>query len=530
VNYQKAPFPWFGGKADASPYVWAALGDVPHYIEPFAGSLAVLLHRPHPANRPYYSETIADIDALVTNFWRSIQLKPQETAEAASYPVSELDKHARGCFLLNWRQSEATARLAGDPRFCDPVIAGWWAWCVSCSIGAWGVGGPWWPDENGILRKRSRGTGVDGKRPHISNNGQGVNHAGAREPGVDGKRPHLSDSGQGINRQTTREIGVIGNRPEIVDNGRGVNHAGTRETGVLGNLPHLTDSGKGVNRPQSREPGVKGDLPHISKTGQGVNHASMREPGVVGRLPEVNSDGRGVNHPRTRELGVAGDLPHFTSNGQGVNHASMREPGVIGSSTDPQDDVETAIANDYEETGGYHPMTMPEVRRWFAFLSARLRHVRIINGDWSGAINGSYERLLTSGASLTLPVRQGKGPCGVFLDPPYGIDDRDISLYGENDSLQVAARVREWCLEHGDDPRYRIVYAGFDQEGEALVAAGWREVEWFRGGFLKGGMGNLKGNKVDGPGHQQHRERLWLSPHCLTASEPDEPEQPTLEL
>jgi len=481
VNYQKAPFPWFGGKADASPYVWAALGDVPHYIEPFAGSLAVLLHRPHPANRPYYSETVADIDGFVTNFWRSVQLKPQETAEAASYPVSELDKHARGCFLLKWRQSEATARLAGDPTFCDPVIAGWWAWCVSCSIGAWGIGGPWWPDENGILRKRMRGTGVSGDGPEIVTNGRGVNHASMREPGVDGMRPHLSNNGQGVNHASMREPGVLGNRPEIVDDGRGVNSAQAREPGVLGNIPDLNKLG-GVNSAQSREPGVTGDRVFL------------------------------------------------TSNGQGVNRQTTREPGVIGISPEPQDDVEAAIARDYEETGGYHPMTMPEVRRWFAFLSARLRHVRIINGDWSGAINGSYERLLTSGASLTLPVRQGKGPCGVFLDPPYGVDDRDASIYGENDSLQVAARVREWCLKHGDDPRYRIVYAGFDQEGEALVAAGWREVEWFRGGFLKGGLGNMKREKGDGPGHQQHRERLWLSPHCLTASEPSEPEQPALEL
>jgi hypothetical protein len=394
VNYQKAPFPWFGGKADAAPAVWAALGDVPHYVEPFAGSLAVLLRRPHPANRPYCSETVADIDALVTNFWRSVQLKPQEAAEAASYPVSELDKHARGCFLLKWRKSEATAHLAGDPTFCDPVVAGWWAWCVSCSIGAWGTGGPWWPDENGILRKRNR------------------------EPGAKASLPHLGDNGRGVNRQTTRE------------------------------------------------PGVKGDIPDLNKHG-------------------------------------------------GVNSAQVREPGMVGSPPNPQDDVESAIASDYEETGGYHPMTMPEVRRWFAYLSARLRHVRIINGDWTGAINGSYERVLTSGATLTLSVRQGKGPCGVFLDPPYGVDDRDTSLYGDNDSLQVAARVREWCLEHGDDPRYRIVYAGFDQEGSALVAAGWREVEWFRDGLFKGGMGKQKRNKGDGPGHQQHRERLWLSPHCL---------------
>jgi hypothetical protein len=504
VNYQKAPFPWFGGKADASPYVWAALGDVPHYIEPFAGSLAVLLRRPHPANRPYYSETVADIDALLTNFWRSVQLKPQETAEAASYPVSELDKHARGCFLLKWRQSEATARLSGDPTFCDPVIAGWWAWCVSCSIGAWGIGGPWWPDENGILRKRKRGTGAQCSRQHISDDGQGVNHAGAREPGV------------------------LGNLPLLVSNGQGVNRPQSREPGVKGDLPNLHNLGD-VNSAQSREPGVVGRLPEANSDGRGVNHPRTREPGVLGNIPDLNKLG-GVNSAQARKPGVTGDRVFLTSNGQGVNRQTTREPGVIGGSADPQDDVDAAIARDYEETGGYHPMTMPEVRRWFAFLSARLRHVRIINGDWSGAVNGSYERLLTSGASLTLPVRQGKGPCGVFLDPPYGVDDRDASIYGENDSLQVAARVREWCMEHGDDPRYRIVYAGFDQEGEALVAAGWREVEWFRGGFLKGGLGNMKRERGDGPGHQQHRERLWLSPHCLTASEPSEPEQPALEL
>lgn len=41
-----APFPWFGGKRKVAPEVWAALGDPDNYIEPFAGSLAVLLNRP----------------------------------------------------------------------------------------------------------------------------------------------------------------------------------------------------------------------------------------------------------------------------------------------------------------------------------------------------------------------------------------------------------------------------------------------------------------------------------------------------
>lgn len=42
----KAPFPWFGGKSRAADLVWSRFGDVQNYVEPFAGSLAVLLARP----------------------------------------------------------------------------------------------------------------------------------------------------------------------------------------------------------------------------------------------------------------------------------------------------------------------------------------------------------------------------------------------------------------------------------------------------------------------------------------------------
>ena len=42
----RAPFPWFGGKSRAADLIWPRFGDVPNYVEPFAGSLAVLLGRP----------------------------------------------------------------------------------------------------------------------------------------------------------------------------------------------------------------------------------------------------------------------------------------------------------------------------------------------------------------------------------------------------------------------------------------------------------------------------------------------------
>jgi hypothetical protein len=385
---RKTPWPWFGGKSDAAEHVWSALGDVEHYVEPFAGSLAVLLRRPRPCNRAYFSETVNDADGLLVNAWRAIQLSPDATAEAASWPVTEADLHARHLAILRWRAERDVERLMGDPAFHDPVIAGWWIWGQS----AW-IGSGW-----------------------CSGRGRWI-------VGADGR----------------------------------------------------------ITRRERDEPGVARKLPFLSADGQGVNSAAAREPGVARQLPFLSNDGQGVNSAAAREPGVARQLPFLSADGQGVNSAAAREPGV----------------------GDYHPLTMPEVLRWFAYLSARLRHVRILNGDWA--------RACTGGAVKSLRVRQG-GAAGVFLDPPYSGEVRDADLYAV-DSGTVAADVRAWCVEHGDDPQIRIVLAGFDTEHVDLEARGWRAVEWFRAGFLRGGMGNTSGDNE----HQQWRERLWLSPHCLGA-------------
>jgi DNA adenine methylase len=435
-NLNKAPFVYFGGKSQAAPTIWESLGDCNHYVEPFMGSLAVLLNRPHEANRSYYSETVNDLDGLLVNAWRAIQIHPDATADAASNPVAEADLHARHSALNRWRAEHELEHLMGDPAFCDPVMAGWWIWGQSCWIGSgWCSGrGPWVVDETGRLVKRvGPGEGQNRVLPHIGDNGHGVNHAGAREPGVSRQRPHIGNNGSGVNHAGAREPGVSRQRPHIGDDGSGVNHAGAREPGVSRQRPHLSGDGQGVNWPQAREPG-----------------------------PEFWDD-------------------------------------------DPE--IE------------YHPVTMPEVLRWFRFLSARLRHVRILNGDW--------KRAVTKGASLTLSVRQGLGPCGVFLDPPYAASaGRDEDVYS-CDSLTVAHDAADWALEHGDDPRYRIVLAGFEGEhAERFETAGWRCVEWFKAGFLRGGMGNVTGIA----GGQQARERLWCSPHCLVPEEPSVEALPPLAL
>jgi hypothetical protein len=157
----KPPGPWFGGKATIAHEVWARLGSPSHYIEPFAGMLGVLLGRPgfDPARRRW-TETVNDADGLLCNFWRSASLHPDATAEAADWPVNELDLHARHAHLIARREA-ITERLRSDPRWCDPEMAGWWVW----GAGAW-IGDGW-------------GSRAARTMPMIGHSGRGIHTIGA---------------------------------------------------------------------------------------------------------------------------------------------------------------------------------------------------------------------------------------------------------------------------------------------------------------------------------------------------------------
>ena len=195
----KAPFPWFGGKRKVAVDVWDRFSDVKNYVEPFFGSGAVLLGRP---NTPQL-ETINDLDGYVANFWRSIKLKPEETAEHADNPVNENDLHARHVWLLQRRET-LQASLDGDPDFCDPKVAGWWVWGSCCWIGSGfcSGNGPWWVnDARQLVHLGDNGRGVNRKLVHLGDNGRGVNR----------KLVHLADNGQGVNRK----------RVHLADNGQG---------------------------------------------------------------------------------------------------------------------------------------------------------------------------------------------------------------------------------------------------------------------------------------------------------------------
>src|SRR5580704_17883390 len=93
----KAPFPWFGGKSKVANLVWDRFGDVQNYVEPFFGSGAILLSRPHDPG----TETINDLDCMVANFWRALQNDPAAVAKHADNPVNEADQHARHLWLCS---------------------------------------------------------------------------------------------------------------------------------------------------------------------------------------------------------------------------------------------------------------------------------------------------------------------------------------------------------------------------------------------------------------------------------------------
>ena len=171
----KAPFPYFGGKAIIAPLVWRAFGDVRSYVEPFAGSLAVLLARPAPFDGV---ETVNDADGLLSNFWRAMVRDPEGVIAAAEWPVNEVDLHARHLWLVGQR-ARITERLMGDPAWCDPQAAGWWVWGLCSWIGSgWCSGrGPWTAVDGVMVRAGDEGRGVNRQLPHLSTGGQGVNRS-----------------------------------------------------------------------------------------------------------------------------------------------------------------------------------------------------------------------------------------------------------------------------------------------------------------------------------------------------------------
>lgn len=87
-----APTPYYGGKSTLATTIAAMMPDHKRYVEPFAGSLAVLLAKP-----PSRHEIVNDLDSDLMTFWRVLRDTPNELA--------------RACFLTPHSRAERRAAI-----------------------------------------------------------------------------------------------------------------------------------------------------------------------------------------------------------------------------------------------------------------------------------------------------------------------------------------------------------------------------------------------------------------------------------
>lgn len=135
----KPPFTYFGGKLSTAKQIVAMLPQHEHYVEPFCGSLAVLL-----AKTRSRMETVSDLDGELVNFWRVLRdqpaalerlcaLTPHSRAEqAASYDLNgagDLERARRVWVTLTQGRSGLRRRTGWryyiDPRGSHSSMAGY---------------------------------------------------------------------------------------------------------------------------------------------------------------------------------------------------------------------------------------------------------------------------------------------------------------------------------------------------------------------------------------------------------------------
>ena len=212
----KTLFPYFGGKKSVAPDVWQRLGRPKQYIEPFAGSLAMLMAKPDGAAS---LEVVGDMNGFIANFWRAAKHQPEQVALWADYPVSHIDQGARHRLLMEGRAALGDALQ--DPEWPgDAKVAGWWLWGQCSWIGSGWC--DWW-----------------GQVPHVSNAGQGIQAAG--------QVPHVGNadfmtSGGAAAFAWLRKVAARTERTRIIhgDWNRCLNHHyGGNNTAVFLDPPYL---------------------------------------------------------------------------------------------------------------------------------------------------------------------------------------------------------------------------------------------------------------------------------------------------
>lgn len=85
----RPPMPYFGGKTRLAAQITAVFGEHRHYVEPYAGSLAVLLAKPVSVH-----ETVNDLDGDLVTFWRVLRDRPDDLAAVCALTPHSRTEHA----------------------------------------------------------------------------------------------------------------------------------------------------------------------------------------------------------------------------------------------------------------------------------------------------------------------------------------------------------------------------------------------------------------------------------------------------
>src|SRR5690625_3265118 len=88
----KPPFAYYGGKTTLAPQIAKLLPEHDHYVEPFAGSLAVLL-----AKEPSPMETVNDLDGDLMIFWRVLRDNREELAYVCEHTPHSREEYLASC-------------------------------------------------------------------------------------------------------------------------------------------------------------------------------------------------------------------------------------------------------------------------------------------------------------------------------------------------------------------------------------------------------------------------------------------------
>lgn len=102
----KPPFAYYGGKTTIAERIVDLFPAHRHYVEPFAGSLAVLLAKP-----PSLMETVNDLDGHLMTFWRVLRDRPEDLMRVAALTPHSRQEHQLAYDLAECEDLERARRV-----------------------------------------------------------------------------------------------------------------------------------------------------------------------------------------------------------------------------------------------------------------------------------------------------------------------------------------------------------------------------------------------------------------------------------